>query len=207
MPDDLPELFAIVPVEGKSPPGAICVGPMSEVTAYIGQSIARIAEEERLAQAQRDAAETERHQAATRTHALQMFSDGIARLGERIDQFAARKQAHEAQLQREKEEAETARVEALLAALPDPDAPDLYPGTGHNPAPHPAPHELSDDGDFEAVNPPPETEKHNPEHRTESLIGIKQSPELEADPPEPGDYSSTAPAPSPYRNPASIGLN
>jgi hypothetical protein len=77
MPND-PELFAIVPVEGKSPPDAICTGPMSEVTTYIGQSIARIAEEERLAQAQRDAEETERHQAEVRTHALQMFTDGLA---------------------------------------------------------------------------------------------------------------------------------
>jgi hypothetical protein len=146
MPDD-PELFSIVPVEGKAPSDAIVTGPMSEVTAYIGQSIARIAEEERLAQAQRDAEETERHQAEARTYALQMFSDGITRLHERLDQYEARKKAYADQLRGENEEAENARVEAMLKALPDPDAPDT--------ATHPAPGEHSDDGDFEAINPPP----------------------------------------------------
>jgi hypothetical protein len=120
MPND-PDLFAIVPVEGKSPKDAICIGPMSEVTTYIGQSTARIAEEERLAQAQRDAEETERHQAATRAHALQMFSDGITRLGERLDAFDARRQARADQLEREAQEAEHRQTEKFLASLPDPD--------------------------------------------------------------------------------------
>jgi hypothetical protein len=74
MPDDN-ELFAIVPVVGKSPPEAICVGPMSEVTAYIGQSIARIEEEKRLAKAQEDAAETALKQQEVRECAAQILAD------------------------------------------------------------------------------------------------------------------------------------
>jgi hypothetical protein len=118
MPDE-PELFSIVPVVGKSPPDAICTGPMSEVTTYIGQSISRIAEEERLAQAQRDAEETEKRQAETRACNAQMFANGVARLHERLDEFEARKQARADQLQREAQAAENARVEALLAAHPE----------------------------------------------------------------------------------------
>jgi hypothetical protein len=62
------------------------------------------------------------------------------------------------------------------------------------------------------VNLPPETEKYNPEDPdpeapTDTITGTLP-PELEqATPPEPGDYGPTASAPSPYRNPASIGLN
>jgi hypothetical protein len=66
------EQFAIVPVEGKCPPEAIVVGPMSEVTSYIGQSIARIEEEQRLAQAKEDAEETAQRQSEIRAHAAQI---------------------------------------------------------------------------------------------------------------------------------------
>jgi hypothetical protein len=199
MPDD-PELFSIVPVEGKAPSDAIVTGPMSEVMEYIGGSVARNEKEAQIAQAERDIEQTAREQEETRARTAQMFANGVAHLAARLDQFVAREQARAAQLQREKEAAENARVEALLAALPDPDDPNLYPGIGSNPAPG----EHSDDGDFEAINPPVDTEKHNPvvsetAHRTESITGITP-PELEeTTPPEPGDFSATAPAPSPYR--------
>jgi hypothetical protein len=204
MPDN-PEMFAIVPVSGKPPADAIVSGgPLSEIMEYIGGSVARNEKEAQIAKAQRDAEETEKRQAEVHTHALQMFSDGITRLGERLDQFEVRKQARADQLQREKEEAETARIEALLAALPDPDAPD----TATHPA-HPAPGEHTDDGDFEAINPPPETEKHNPEHRAsgDTITGTLPAELEKSTPPETGEFSSTAPAPSPFRTPASIGLN
>jgi hypothetical protein len=55
----------------------------------------------------------------------------------------------------------------------------------------------------------PDKEKYDPEHeaRGDTITGTLPA-ELEATtPPEPGDFGPTASAPSPYRNPASIGLN
>jgi hypothetical protein len=199
MPDD-PELFSIVPVVGKAPSDAICTGPMSEVTTYIGQSIARIAEEERLAQAQRDAEETERHQQETRAHNAQMFVNGIAHLATRLDQFEARKKAHEEQLQREAQAAENARIEALLDALPDPDNPDVE--TALKDATHAPTGELHSVAPVDKEHLDPESEASG-----DTITGLTP-PDLEATtPPEPGDFTPTAPAPSPYRTPASIGLN
>ena len=167
-----PELFAIVPVEGKSPADAVATGPWSEVATYIGQSIPRIEEEQRLAQARADAAETAQHQAEMRAHALQMFTDGITRLGERLDAFIASRQARADQQQRDAEAAEIARVEAMINTLPDPDLPAVTSSALAAPG---------DDGDLKATKPPPDTEKYDPEDgdpdpddpdtRAEAVIG------------------------------------
>jgi hypothetical protein len=192
--NDQSERFAIVPVEGKSPPESIVVGPMSEVMEYIGGSIARIEKEQRLAQAERDAEETAKYQDEVRVCALQILGDGLTRLNERIDQFETRKQGRADQLQREAEEAETARIEEELAALPDPDDPEAFENL----------HTMGDDGDFEAVKPKPDV-KLDPEHRNEAATGVLPTELEEGAPPEPGDYSPTMPPPSPYRDPTSIG--
>jgi hypothetical protein len=133
-----------------------------------------------------------------------MLADGLTRLHNRLDEFEARKQARADRLQREKEAAENARVEAMLKALPDPDDPSAT-----QPAPPPAPGEQNDDGDFEAINPPPDREKYDPEHESsgDTITGMTPSELEQATPPEPGDYGPTASAPSPYRTPTSIGLN
>jgi hypothetical protein len=192
-----PERFAIVPVEGKSPPEAIVVGPMSEVTTYIGQSIARIEEEQRLAQAQADAEETAQHQAEIRAHAAQILSDGMARLNERIDQYEARKKARADQLRRDEEEAEIARTEAMLDSLPDPDLPDLPGDSSYVPA-----------GDLHSVAPVDKEhlDPEDVEDRGEDAVTGAMPRELDKGaPPEAGEYAPTSPLPSPYRDPPSTG--
>src|SRR6516164_10081212 len=120
------ELFAIVPVEGtKSPPEAIVVGPMSEVMKYIRDTIPRIEEEQRLAQTQKDAEETERHHDEVRTTAAQMLADGLEHISNRLDQFETRKAEREDQQRRDEEEAEARAIEEMLDAIPDPDSPDV----------------------------------------------------------------------------------
>jgi hypothetical protein len=188
MPDN-DQQFAIVPVQGnKSPPEAIVVGPMSEVTKYISQSISRIEEEQRLAQAQLDAAETELKQQEIRECAAQILADGLEHLSNRLDGDEARKAERKEQQRRDEEAAEAAAIEEMLKGLPDPESPNA----------------IGDDGDFE-IKQPSETERYNPEARSESSTGETPA-ELEKDvPPPPGDFTLTAPPPSPYRDPTSIG--
>jgi hypothetical protein len=182
MPDQN-ERFYIAPVEGKAPPESIVIGPMSEVMEYIGGSIARIEKEKRLALAERDAEETAKFQAEARASAAQMLVDGLEHLSGRIDAYEARKKAHADQQRRDKEEAEAAAIEEMLSLLPDPDNP----------------HAMGDDGDFEAVIPPPDTERHDPEHRNEAATGAMPNELDIGAPPQPGDYTPTLPPPSPYR--------
>jgi hypothetical protein len=194
--NDQSERFAIIPVEGKSPAESIVVGPMSEVMSYIRDTIPRREEEQRLARAQRDAVETERFHDEIRTRAFQILGNGLTRLGERIDAYETRKQERADELEREKEKAALASLEEELAALPDPD----NPKTWDNPI------ATGDDGDLEAIVPPPDTEKLDPEHRNEAATGATPNELDKGAPPQPGDYLSTTPPESPYRTPASIGL-
>jgi hypothetical protein len=196
--NDQTERFAIVPVQGKSPPESIVVGPMSDVMEYIGGSIARNEKEAKLAQAQRDAEETERYLDEVRARAVQMFADRITRISERLDQFEARKQERADQLQREAEEAEAARLEAeasaaaeYLASL-DPEDPE-------------DPEAMGDDGELTAIHEPVDTEKNDPEHRNEAATGVLPKELDKGAPPQPGDIVPTTPPPSPYRDPAVIG--
>jgi hypothetical protein len=187
--DNDQQQFAIVPVEGKSPPEAICVGPMSEVTKYISQSISRIEEEKRLAKAQEDAAETELKQQEVRECAAQMLADGVAHLAERIDRFEAQRKERADQLQREAEAAEAEAIEQMLSELPDPESPQA----------------MGDDGELEAVKPPPDVEKYDPEARAEALSGDMPEELEEGAPSETGEFGAPLPPPSPYRDPTSIG--
>jgi hypothetical protein len=167
---------------------------MSEVMEYLGGSIARNEKEERLAQAERDAAETERIQSEARVCAAQMLVDGLTHLSDRLDNFEARKQERAEQARRAKEEAEVARIEAELNALPDPDNPNA----------------VGDDGELEAVKHPPDKQQYDPEGEYtegDALTGL--TPEvLEKDTPPPlGNYGAPLPPESPYRTPTAIGGN
>jgi hypothetical protein len=196
MPDDPNDLFAIVLCShGHTPPEAIATGPKSEVFKYISQSIPRMEEEERLAQAQLDAEETERFHDEVRARAFQILGNGITRLNERIDQYEARKQARADQLQQEAEAAEIARFAAELAALPDPDQPEAFD-------PHPA---MGDDGELTAVHEPVDTEKHDPEYRNEAVTGLLPKELDKGAPPALGQYVPTTPPQPKYRDPAVIG--
>jgi hypothetical protein len=124
-----------------------------------------------------------------------MLANGIVRLGERLDAFETRQAERADQLQREKEEAEAAEAAEYLASLPDPEDPAALDN----------PHTMGDDGDFQAIVPPVDTEKHNPEHRSEAATGAMPNELDKGAPPQLGDYLSTTPPPSPYRDPTSIG--
>ena len=200
-----PEQFAIVPVEGNSPPEAIVVGPMSEVTSYIGQSIARIEEEQRLAESQAEAAEVAQHQSEIRAHAAQILTDGMARLSARLDAFVASKQARADQQQRDAEAAEIARVEAMLETLPDPDTPDAPVLRDSSHAPSGDLHSIAP-VDREPLDPENEPDPDDPENtRAEAVTGAMPKELDKGAPPEAGEYTPTSPPPSPYRDPTVIG--
>jgi hypothetical protein len=141
---------------------------MSEVTAYIGQSIARIEEEQRLAEAQRNAEQTAQHQAEVRACALEILGDGLTRISERLDAFENRKRELAALEQRNAEEAEAKAIAEYLDSLPDPDAPDVetvVKDATHQPS-----------GDMHSVGPV-DTEHLDPEgeHRNEAFSGDKKT--------------------------------
>jgi hypothetical protein len=188
------EMFSIV----LGPrPEALVIGPKSEVMEYIGGSVARNEKEAKLAQAERDAKETERFHDEVMAHAAQILTDGMARLNERIDQYEARRQARADQQKRDAEAAEIARIEAMINALPDPDDPTA----------------LGDDGDLKATKPPPDTEKYDPENPdlwdpedVEDAVTGAMPKELDKGaPPEAGEYSATLPPAPKYRDPPSTG--
>jgi hypothetical protein len=185
------KLFAIVPVEGKPPADAIVVGPMSEVTEYIGGSVARNEKEAKIVRAERDIRETTAYQDEVRACALEILADGLAHISDRMDAYEARKKEHADEQQRAAEEAEAPAVEQMLAEIPDPDQP------------------RTDDGELLAIKEPPETEKYDPdgEARSESITGLTPPDLEETVPPEPGAFTPTAAPESPYRNPAAIGGN
>lgn len=202
-----PEQFAIVPYSGTAPDEAIIIGNLSQVTEYIPQSVAREEAEQRLAEAQAEAAEVSRQQDEIRAHAAQILTDGMARLSERLDAFVARRQELADQEKRYAEAAEIARIEAMINTLPGPDTPDILgdhapSGDLHSIAPvdrepldpegEPVPGEMPDPDDPENT-------------RAEAVTGA-MPPELDKGaPPEAGEYALTSPPPSPYRDPPSTG--
>jgi hypothetical protein len=188
MPDNNQQ-FAIVPYTGRAPEDAIVTGNLSQVTEYIPQSVARNEKEAQLAQAERDAEETANHQAEVRACAIQILGDGLTHLSNRLDGFETRKQEREEQQRRDAEEAEAAAVEQMLAGLPDPEDPQA----------------MGDDGELEAIKPPPDTEKLDPEHRNEAVTGAMPEELEEGAPSEIGEFGAPLPPPSPYRDPTSIG--
>jgi hypothetical protein len=195
------DMFAIVPCShGHTPEEAIITGNLSQVTEYIPQSVARNERDQQLAQAERDAEETERFHDEVRARALQILGNGLTRLGERLDGYETRKAEREEQQRRDEEEAEAAEIEAMLEALPDPDAPDAETAlqdAAHQPA-----------GDMHSVDPV-DAEHLDPEGeaRSEALSGDMPK-ELERGAPLPtGDYGPTVSPPSKYRDPVAIGGN
>jgi hypothetical protein len=190
------ELFAIVPVEGtKSPPEAIVVGNMSAVMECIPQSVAREEAEGRLAQAKRDAAETERQQQEVRACAAQILGEGLTRLSERLDQFETRKATLAEQAKRDAAEAEYQAVEDEINRLPDPDNPDVHSAL-----------QAGDDGDL-TIKPPVDTERHNPAHLEDAGEGDLPN-ELERGAPPPiGPFGAPPPRQPKFRSPAAISLN
>jgi hypothetical protein len=190
------ELFAIVPVEGtKSPPDAIVVGNMSAVMECIPQSVARQEAEGRLAEAKRDAAETERQQQEVRSCAAQILGEGLTRLSERLDQFETRRAALAEQAKRDAEAAEYQAVEDEMNRMPDPDNPDVHAAL-----------QAGDDGELTA-KPPVDTERHNPAHLEDAGEGDLPN-ELERGAPPPiGPFGAPPPRQPEFRSPAAISLN
>src|SRR6516164_2437294 len=120
MPDNN-DMFAIVPCShGHTPEEAIITGNLSQVTEYIPQSVARNERDQQLAQAERDAEETERFHDEVRARALRILGNGVTRIGERLDQYETREAERAEQQRRDAEAAEAAEIEAMLEALPDP---------------------------------------------------------------------------------------
>jgi hypothetical protein len=117
--------FAIIEIPpGPSPPEAIVVGNMDAVMRCLPQTVASEEQEQRLALAEKQAAETARKQQEARTCAARMLADGLRHLSNRLDTFEARKKAHADQLRRDAEEAEAKAIAEYLNSLPDPDALD-----------------------------------------------------------------------------------
>jgi hypothetical protein len=186
MPEE--QQFAIVPYTGRPPEEAIITGNLSQVTEYIPQSVARNEKEAQLAQTERNAAETAKHQAEVRACALQILGDGLEHLSNHLDGYETRKQEREEQQRRDAEAAEAAAVERMLATLPDPEAPQA----------------MGDDGEFE-IKSPPDVERYDPEARAEAISGAMPEELEEGAPSETGEFGAPLPPPSPYRDPTSIG--
>jgi hypothetical protein len=195
--------FAIVPIApGPTPPEAFVIGNMDQVMEFIPQSVAREEAEQRLADQEKHAAEITRQQDEARTCALQILGDGLTRLNQRIDQYEARKQERADQQRRDEVAAEAQRIEAMLDALPDPDAPDtetaIRDATG------------TPSGELHTVAPvdkePLDPDDPHTVTRVEALTGDMPKELAKGAPVEPGDYTPTSPPEGPYRTPASIGL-
>jgi hypothetical protein len=183
--------FAIIEIPpGPSPPEAIMVGNMDAVMRCLPQSVANEEQEQRLAQAKEEAAETEQHQAEVRACALQILGDGLEHLSGRLDAFEANRKAREEQAHRDAEAAEAKAIEAYLASLPDPEFPQA----------------MSDEGEFE-IKEPPDVEKYHPEARNEAISGALPEELSEGSPPETGEFGAPLPPASPYRDPTAIGGN
>ena len=120
--------FAIVPLPpgtSPAPDDAIVVGPLSEVTEYIGQSIARADAVAELNRARFTADQIARVQSVTRAVQVATLADTIKQLDARLNTLAQRRADAASARRRRDEEEEQKRIQAELDALPDPDAPDL----------------------------------------------------------------------------------
>jgi hypothetical protein len=85
--------FAIIEIPpGPAPPEAIVVGNMDAVMRCLPQTVASEEQEQRLARAEKQAAETERQQQEARACAAKMLVDGLERLSGRLGTFEASKQ-------------------------------------------------------------------------------------------------------------------
>ena len=132
MISDPTERFAIVPLStpGPTPSDAIVVGPLNEVTEYIGQSIARQDAVGELNRARFSADQIASMQNKTRGVQVSMLADTIKQLDARMSAHAQRRADAARDRKRRDEEEEQRRILAELDALPDPDDPDAHQPTG-----------------------------------------------------------------------------
>jgi hypothetical protein len=168
------ERFAIVPI----PPGpssdvplsdAIVVGNLSEVFEYIGQTPAREAAENNLAEAQAHAAKVEQLQAMARSCNILAFADSINHLNSRLDAFVARRDARVRRDAEEAEREEAARIQAMLDSLTDPDDPAPLQSVDHHPT-----------GDLHDLPP-----KQEPQSQADGTDNVGDLPAELSDPLEP----------------------
>jgi len=128
-PFDLPERYAIIPIEpGPAPAEAIAIGNIEQVLEYIPQSHAREEAAAELERARVAADQIKRMQSANRAVQVAAFADGVTRLERRLDAFEGRR-AEQARRDAEAQvKAEAERMATHLAALPDVDDPDTWDG-------------------------------------------------------------------------------
>jgi hypothetical protein len=201
---DLPERFAIIPIEpGTAPPEALVIGNMEQVMEYIPQSVAR---DEAMAELERARVTADRlkgMQAATTKLQVAAFADAIDHLERRLD---AKEAELEEQARRNAENAEhreAERIAAHLDALPDPDDPDTWDGPSHG----------------GALTPLPASHPEDKEQLAASDQGNLPPELLAGAPPDPGTAPTigldarrargrqTKRAPPPYPQPISVSLN
>ena len=117
--------FAIVPLSspGRPPDDAIVIGPLSEVTEYIGQSVARADAVQQLNRARFTADQIAGLQSKTRAVQATMLADTIKQLDARMNAIAQRRADAASARKRRDEEEEQERIQAELDSLPDPDDP------------------------------------------------------------------------------------
>jgi hypothetical protein len=126
------ERFAIVPLStpGRTPDDSIVVGPLSEVTEYIGQSIARADAVAELNRARFTADQIAGLQEKTRGVQVSMVTEAIKRLDARMSAHAQRRADAARDRARRDEEEEQKRIELSMSMLPDPDDPGSHGPTG-----------------------------------------------------------------------------
>ena len=120
------ERFAIIPLNtpGRTPDDAIVVGPLSEVTSYISQSISRQDAIAELDRARFSADQIAGLQEKTRGVQVSMVAEAIKHLDQRLDTLLQRRADSIRARKRRDEEEEQRRIETELASLPDPDDPN-----------------------------------------------------------------------------------
>lgn len=143
MISDPTERFAIVPIStpGRTPDDALVVGPLSEVTEYIGQSVARQDAIAGLNHARFSVDQIASMQNKTRAVQAAMLADTIKQLDARLNALAHRRSDSALARKRRDEEEEQKRIKAELDALPDPDDPDPLPLRSKEPEPSSPPQE------------------------------------------------------------------
>jgi hypothetical protein len=191
---DINQIFAIVPVNGKPPDDAICWGTLGECTEFVAQSVARVAVEQRIAEAkeqiQTDAKTLAQAQHKTLDAATRLTAMGHAMVA--AQELKVRKDTEAKRIKAE--QAEARRVQDLLDRLPDPDNPDA--GSG-------------DDGELEVKFAP------NKEHLQEQPDSFgdlpedirKQSPSPHLGPDYETNISNLSHPQKPQEQPAAISLN
>ena len=186
------ETFAIVPVfNGKPPSDAIMHGSLSEILEHVGQTQARVAVEQRIAEAK------EQIQADAKTlqnaqHITARAATRITAIGDALVAAKEKQARRDAKAKKDAEEAaEAKRVQEMLDRLPDPDA-------------------VPDDGDLQSPKRPTDKEHLNP--TGEDGITGSFPTRLEKEAPRGGPYQEPDikdldHPQKPQQQPAAISLN